>query len=57
MMRKVVVFVPVPQKAVHDVFMSKPGNEFHGKNGGNSNCGIGEKIHLLKSFVLYLDYS
>lgn len=41
----VVVFVQVPQKTVHDVFVGKPGNEFH-----EQKCRYGDQCvgHILK---------
>jgi hypothetical protein len=41
----VVIFVPIPQKTVHDVFVRKPGDELHAEGG--SKCDEQVDQHFL----------
>ena len=41
----VVVFVPVPQQAMHNVFVCRPGHEFHGDYGNDCNSDIKKRSH------------
>ncbi len=41
----VMVFMPIPQHTVHQVFMGGPGHKFHGEKGGNRDEHIEENQH------------
>jgi len=41
----VMIFVEVPQEAVHNVLVRKPRHEFHEEKRGNDNEEIGENYH------------
>jgi len=41
----VMVFVPRPQKPMHDVFVRKPSHEFHEYKGGKINGDPIENVH------------
>jgi len=52
MMRLVMVFVPVPQRPVHDVFMGEPRHEFHANNSSQGNKDISQYLHIDRSQFL-----
>jgi len=45
--RLVVVFVPAPQPAMHNVFVRKPGDEFHAGNGGEGGEDVDDGCHVI----------
>lgn len=47
----VVVFVPAPQPAVHQVFVRKPGHEFHAGIGGKRDEQVTDPGHVCRDFI------
>jgi len=44
-MRFVMVTVPAPARPMHDVFVARPGDPFHGDNRGDDNQDGGKRAH------------
>ncbi|MCB1155805.1 hypothetical protein KDL45_19240, partial [bacterium] len=44
--RLMMIFVPIPQKAVHDVLVGKPGYKFHAEDGGERDSDVSQYVHI-----------
>ncbi len=48
-MRLMMVFMKIPRKSVHHIFMRKPRHEFHRPEGGNNPKYVDEDVQALNS--------
>jgi len=46
----VMIFMPVPKEAMHQVLMRKPGDELHGGSSRNGNEDIEQDLHEFRYF-------